>query len=307
MRQEKIVLGSSGAYPLNGILTLPEDTGEKVPAAVLVHGSGPSNMDEKIGGLTPFRDIAEGLAARGIAVIRYDKRSYVHGRKMLKEKEVTVREETIIDALKAAELLRSDPRIDSERIFVIGHSMGAMLAPRIDAEGGNFRGLILMAGTPRTLDEVLISQISELQDTAGKLTGWIIGKQKAQYESMFSRLADISDEEARKTKMGNGMTLWYFKEMNNHPSSAYLKDCTKPVLILQGEKDFQATVENDFNAYRELLAGRENVTFRLYPGLNHAFVKAKYDSVRQARKEYTEERHIGPEVLDDIAAMIQSV
>ncbi|MBQ2481395.1 MAG: prolyl oligopeptidase family serine peptidase, partial [Treponema sp.] len=71
--------------------------------------------------------------------------SYSHPFMMMK-KQITVREETIEDAVTAAGLLRSDGRIDAERIFIVGHSMGAMLAPRIDAEGGNFRGLIMMAG-----------------------------------------------------------------------------------------------------------------------------------------------------------------
>ena len=145
--QEKIIVGQGTEYPLNGILTLPRQLEQLVPAVVFVHGSGSSNMDEKIYKLTPFKDLAEGLAKHGIASIRYDKRSFVYGRKMVKDKKlvITVKEETIQDAVLATELLRKDSRIDSEKIFIIGHSMGGMLAPRIDAEGGNYSGLILMA------------------------------------------------------------------------------------------------------------------------------------------------------------------
>ena len=139
MQTEKIILGANTKYPLNGILTLPDQTGVSFPAVVFVHGSGASNMDEKVGRLTPFKDLAEGLASHGIASLRYDKRSFGHGLKMLKEKECcTVKEETITDALLATELLRMDSRIDPKKIFLIGHSMGGMLAPRIDAEGGDY-------------------------------------------------------------------------------------------------------------------------------------------------------------------------
>ena len=149
MIQEPIILGQSTRFPLKGLLTLPEGSGP-FPAVVLVHSSGSSNMDEKVGKLTPFKDIALGLAQRGIASVRYDKRSYAHGLKMVLDKghPITVREETIDDALQAARLLRSDSRIDADRVFLLGHSMGAMLAPRIEAEGGDFAGLILLAGTP---------------------------------------------------------------------------------------------------------------------------------------------------------------
>ncbi len=303
MRREKIMIGTSTEYPLNGILTLPETAEGKVPAAVLVHGSGPSDMNEAVGKLTPFLDIAEGLAARGIASLRYDKRTFAHRRRCMKEKNITIREETIIDAVRAAELLRSDPRIDPERIFIIGHSMGAMLAPRIDAEGGNFRGLILMAGSLRTLDEIMISQLEAIESSGG-LIGFLTGKQKKKYAAMFSRLQGISDEEAKNTNLGGGLTLYYFKEMNAHPAASYLADCEKPVLILQGEKDFQATVKDDYASYQKLLDGRDNVTFRLFPGLDHAFVQAMYDSALKANKEYGTERHIPDEVIDTIARHI---
>ena len=137
MTEEKIILGKNTRFPLKGLLTLPEGSGP-FPAVVLVHGSGSSNMDEKVGKLTPFRDLAEGLAARGIACIRYDKRSYAHGLKMVLDKKhpITVREETIEDALLASQLLRADRRIDPDRVFLLGHSMGAMLAPRIECSGG---------------------------------------------------------------------------------------------------------------------------------------------------------------------------
>ena len=108
MYTEKIVVNEGGKYPLNGILTLPENKDGNYPAVVFVHGSGSSNMDEKVMKMTPFKDIAEGLAKRGIASIRYDKRSFAHGLKMIREKNITVYEETIEDAIAATNLLRKD-------------------------------------------------------------------------------------------------------------------------------------------------------------------------------------------------------
>lgn len=307
MKSEKIVLGAGTKYPLKGLLTLP-DSPSPAPAVVFVHGSGSSNMDEKVGKLTPFRDLAEGLAQRGIASVRYDKRSYAHGLKMVLGKTpITVKEETIEDAILAAELLRKDQRIDPDRVFIVGHSMGAMLAPRIDAEGGNFRGLILMAGTPRLLEEVLIEQTAE--SLAG-LKGFVrkLGeKQLDQLRRTFEGLYDLTDEEAKAKKVGGGTTLYYFKEMGEHPVSRYLADIRKPMLLMQGSRDVQVKADVDFAAYKELLKEKPDVTFRLYEGLNHAFVPAICDSIAEAKREFAVERHIGAEVLDDIADWINSI
>ena len=304
MKRENIIVGKGTNYPLHGLLTLPDDTSKPVPAVVFVHGSGASNRDEKVGKLTPFKDLAEGLAAHGIASVRYDKRSFAYGRKMLKEKNITVKEETIEDAVRATQLLRKDGRIDRNRIFIVGHSMGAMLAPRIDAQGGNYCGLILMAGSPYKLEDIILRQNEQAMGGLNKLLRFIATKQVSKMKKNFAGLYELTDEEAKKRKFAGGTTLYYFKEMGEHAAPGYLKRLQKPLLILQGEKDFQATAAEDFAGYKTLLAGRENVSFKLYPGLNHAFVPALSDDINKARKEYAEERHIGEEVIGDIARWI---
>ena len=305
MKQEPIVIGKGTRYPLKGMLTLPDGDGP-FPALVLVHGSGSSNMDEKVGKLTPFRDLALGLAERGIVSIRYDKRSFAHGLKMVMDKKhpVTVWEETIEDAVLASEMLKSHPNIDPEKVFIIGHSMGGMLAPRIDAEGGNYAGLIIMAGSPRKLEEIILDQNEAALHSTKGFVNWIVKKQVAKFAAMFDGMYELSDEEAKKKKMGGGTTLYYFKEMGEHPTSGYLLATVKPILIMQGEKDFQATAEKDFAAYKQLLAGRSNVTFRLYENLSHAFVPSVYGDIMKAKQEYNVEQHISGEVIADIANWI---
>ena len=308
MKQEPIILGQNTPFPLKGMLTLPDDLSAPVPALVLVHGSGSSNMDEKVGKLTPFRDIALGLAERGIACIRYDKRSFAHGLKMVRDKStvITAREEVIEDALLAAWLLRADRRIDPDRVFLLGHSMGGMLAPRIECAGVNFRGLVLMAGSPRRLEEILLDQTREICETMTGLARWITKKQLRKLEKTFDGLYDLPDEEAKQKKVGGGTTLYYFKDMGQPTVSDWLEKTCKPMLVMQGEKDVQVKADVDFRRYQELLGDRENVTFRLYPGLNHAFVPAISASISDAKKEFATERHIGTEVLDDLAGWIRA-
>lgn len=301
---EKIIVDAGTGYPLDGILCLPDDLSKPVPAVVMVHGSGSSNMDEKLMKLTPFKDLAEGLQKRGIASIRYDKRSFKYGRKMLKEKTlITVREETIEDAVTAVKMLKDDPRIDSGSIYILGHSMGAMLTPRIDAEGADVKGYIMMAGSPFRLEEILQRQLLQLKGK-NPLINWIIGKQYKAYAEKFANLYEMSDEEAKKAKFGGGTTLYYFKEMGRKTASDYLLESTKPALIMQGGMDFQCLADVDFKAFQEQLDGRENTVYRWYPELNHVFVNGIYNDIAKASKEYKVEQHIGDKVFDDIAGFI---
>ncbi|MBR6113698.1 MAG: alpha/beta fold hydrolase [Oscillospiraceae bacterium] len=301
---ENALIGEGTPYPLNGKKVLPDPTEGRVPAVVFVHGSGASNMDEQIYSLTPFRDLAEGLAARGIASIRYDKRTFVYARKM-RGQSVTVKEETVEDAIRAAGLLRLDPRVDPDRIYIVGHSMGAMLAPRIDAEGGDFRGLILMAGTPYRLEDIVVRQLRQAAGSRGGLMKAIVALEDRIFSRKFDRLYEMTEEEAKKKKFAGSVTLWYFREMGRKTAADYIRETDKPVLILQGGMDFQVLPSVDFEGFKEQLRGRENVEYRLYPELNHLFVKGIYNDILKAGKEYRVEQHIGPEVIDDIAAFIR--
>jgi dienelactone hydrolase len=300
VREESVVIGEGTEYELGGTLTIPEGAQAPYPAVLLVHGSGPNDRDETIYANKPFRDIAEHLTSKGIAVLRYDKRTYVHPAKMAESfAEITVKEETIDDAILASKLLKADERIDKDRVFILGHSMGGMLAPRIDAEGGDFAGLIILAGSPRPLADIILDQIAAALET-------LSGEQKAAAQEqldtlteVFARLDTMSDEEAKGISL-TGASAYYFKEMAEHPASEYLSDIEKPVLILQGGKDFQVYADKDYVEYQSLLDGKPNVAFKLYPELNHLFMT----STTGTAVEYMSPGKVDSEVLEDIAEWI---
>jgi len=306
MTEEKIIIGQGGEFPLNGKLTLPDGAQGPVSAAILVHGSGSTNMDEKIYANTPFRDLAEGLAERGIAAIRYDKRSFVHARKLVKMRGFTVYDETIEDVLLAAAMLRGDARIAGDKVFIIGHSMGGMLAPRIDAEGGDFAGLVIMAGTPRLLEEVIFEQLDEYIENHSGLICYLAKKQSAALRKKLAGTYEMDDEKAKDIKVMGGTSVWYFKEMGEKNSPKYLALTKKPILVLHGEKDAQVRTDLDFEKYRELLAGRDNAFFKLYPDLNHLFMPAVYGELSKLKKEYKIPSKVAGYVIDDIAAFIKT-
>lgn len=299
MIEENIVIGAEGSFPLKGKLTLPDAVDGKVPAIVLVHGSGSTDMNETVARNAPFRDIAEYLPGKGVAVLRYDKRTFAYKKETKQlSPDITVRFETIEDAILASKLLKSDPRIGP--VYIAGHSMGGMLAPRIDAEGGAFDGLIILAGTPRTLWEVIQDQYNNAIASYKGLTRKII---KKQFESLSNKMKDlhtISDEEAKSRKIAGGVNSYYFKEMEEHPFKDYLDSMKKPILILQGEEDFQVFADKDFRDFQILLKDYPDVTFKKYPRLNHIFMPAVNGTV----KDYKIPSKVDQQVLDDISRWI---
>ena len=119
----------TGNFKLPGTLTLPKN-GKDLPVVIWYMARGASDRDETVGANKPFRDLAYGLAERGIAVIRYDKRTKVYGADSAPAgKEITFDEESVDDALSAIKLARSIPTINPERIYILGHSLGGTLLP----------------------------------------------------------------------------------------------------------------------------------------------------------------------------------
>lgn len=304
--EEEIVVGEGTDYGLGGTLTLPKGNQEKLPAVVLVQGSGPSDRDESVFAYKPFRDIAWNLAEQGIAVIRYDKRTFTHGEKLADKigSKLTVCEETVEDAILATELLKNDNRIDEGNVYLIGHSLGGMLAPRIDAQGGDFAGLIILAGSPRSLWEIVYDQNkqaieNEIEDEAVKKEQ--VALVEKEYEKA-QKLQDMIDEEAQGLTVF-GMPGYYLKEMEQYDVASIVRELEKPLLIMQGEDDFQVYYEKDFKVWQELLKDSENVTLISYPNLNHFFIN--YEGPNKGTvAEYETPNQVDTKAIEDIAQWI---
>lgn len=306
--EEKIVVGKGTEYPLNGLLTIPDGGKTPYPALVFVHGSGSSDMDSKVMAVRPFKDFAEGLAKHNVASIRFDKRSYAHPFKVKKIlKHFTAKEESIEDAILATNILRNDPRIDPNRIFITGLSLGGMLAPRIDAEGGNYAGIIILAGTPRRLEEVLKEQLENPALKPKGIIMRIVSRQMKKTLPKLENIYELSDEEARNTPVFGGQSAIYYKDMGKKRVSEYLENITKPILVMHGESDFQVSVEKDFEEYKRILKNHPNVTFKLYPGLNHVFMPAVCGELKSAKEEYSKPQNVADYVISDIAEWVNSL
>jgi uncharacterized protein len=296
LTEESVTVGG-GEFPLSGTLTLPAGTG-RVPGIVLVHGSGPEDRDESIGPNKPFRDLAWGLAARGIAVLRYEKRTRQYGEKLASDLNLTVREETIDDAVSAVQVLRRHARISSH-VFVLGHSLGGMLAPRIAQANQDISGLIILAGNTRALPDLMVEQLEYIAslspDSASK---------QATMDSLKQQAAKASDPAIPlNTPVAEimGAPAAYWKDLNAYKPAAVAASLTIPMLILQGERDYQVAMK-DFEGWRDGLKGRKNVTMKSYPDLNHLFMTG---TGKSTPTEYQVPGNVALVVIDDIAAWVK--
>jgi len=299
--REKEVLVGTGEWSVPGTLAFPAGEGH-FPAVVLVHGSGPHGRDESIGPNKPFRDLAWGLASRRIAVLRYEKRTKEHAAKLASMKaNITVKEETIEDVLAAVSVLRETGRIDAKRIFVLGHSLGGMLIPRIGTLDPGIAGFIIMAGTARPLEDVILEQMSYIFS----LDGTISESEKKRLEQLKVQVARVKDPElsttAPSTSLLLGVPSKYWLDLRGYNPPEVAKNLKQPMLILQGKRDYQVTME-DFQLWKKSLSSRNNVEFKVYPRVNHLFIEGEG---RSTPAEYQTAGHVAKVVIGDIADWIK--
>ena len=296
--EREIQIGSA-PWELPGTLTLPNGPGP-FPAVVLVHGSGANNRDEGIGPNKMFKDLAWGLASSGIAVLRYDKRSYVHGKEMMAVPGVTVNEEVVEDARAAVALLAKQPEIQAKHIFVVGHSLGGMMAPRIAEGDPQIAGLIIMAGTTRPLEDLLVEQVRYSAGLSGKIT--------PEGEKLIAR-AEKSAAEMRNPDLKPGMTVdfigailpaSYVLDLRSYHAGETASRLKLPMLIMQGDRDYQVGAA-DLNGWKQALEKKSTVTFKTYPTLNHLFMPGAGPS---SEAEYLKPNHMLEAAVDDIAGWI---
>lgn len=286
-------------HQLAAIVTTPKD-GNSFPIVVLVHGSGPNDMDETIGPNKPFKDIAAGLALNGIASVRYVKRTVIYPQEF--GKAYTVKEEVLDDALQAIALAKKVEGVDLKQVYVLGHSLGGMLAPRIATLEPDLKGIILAAAPARSLSDLIIEQ-----------NKYMVAQTKDTTAAMQKNLADaITEIEKTKiTKLGKmkpdsillGLPASYWVDLNNYNQVETAKKLKQRIFVIQGGYDFQVS-ETDFNLWKEALGSNSNVSFKLYPDFNHLFaqVEEKGNMLQYQKPSNVEQR-----TIEDLANWIKEL
>lgn len=296
-------------YPLSGLLTLPNKI-ENPPVVLLIQGSGQSDKNETIGaaGNTPFADIAQELAKKGIASLRYNKRYYQYPE--LAADDITIQDEVLDDVAAAIQFLKEQTEIDKNRIYVLGHSLGGMLAPYIAEKNPEISGIISLAGSPRGLWEIVYDQniaaikMANLGEAEEQNLRQML---QEEYEKVLSLVADVRAgaadtlDKERLSEALFGVSGYYWVSLAEIDSAKSAQNLEIPILILQGDADFQVYPDRDYAAWQVLLENKQNVSFQLFEGLNHLFMPS--DGTMDVT-EYDTKARVAPEVMDTIAAWI---
>jgi dienelactone hydrolase len=286
--QVREVTVGSDEWKLPGTLTYPAGkTG--APAVVLVPDSGPSDRDATVIGTKVFRDLAEGLSSRGVAVLRYEKRTRQYANK-ISSTSYTIDDETVHDAAEAVALARTQPEVDPKRVFVLGFGVGGFIAPRIAGDDGKLAGLILLGAPEHSLEDWIMETAESLNLTPKRL------------DEVKQHVAKVKKLEAGDTDLAPlmGLPVAYWLDLKGYDAAGDAKKLGVPMLILQGGRDFQVG-SAEFDAWKTAMTGRSSVTVKSYPALNHLFVAGEGKSTEE---EYRKPGHVSAEVIDDIAKFV---
>ncbi|MBC8536872.1 alpha/beta hydrolase family protein [Feifania hominis] len=282
----------------SGTMTKPDGEG-KFPCVVLVHGSGMNDRDETAGPNKPFRDVAWGLAERGIAVYRYDKRTYLYPNESSLDETFDMEKETTLDAVDAVNMVAQLPYVDTENIVVLGHSQGGYKIPAIAEKADQADKFIIMSGPARSLPDLMVEQYTFLTTVNGVQTEQ--GKQMvAALKADIAKLTDDSVPDSEILPM-LGARKYYWKQTLGYDPIEVSKSITEPVLVTQGERDYQVTME-DFALWKAAHADDANWNFLSYPKMNH--MQADGEGPMN-NLEYLVPHRVKEQLLDDYAAFIK--
>ena len=301
-RAEKV---GSGEWAVAAVLTMPAASAP-VPAIVLMHGSGPGTRDGEIGPNRVYREMAWALAARGVAVLRYDKRSTAHqARFQARGRAPTMDEEHVDDAVAAARLLQRTPGVDPHRVYVLGLSqstaVAADVAARVASAGeAPVAGLVLVSASARRPAEMILDQ-TEYGARVARQSGDSARLREALWahgEAERMRRAELPD-----SVLALGMPLAYWRAMDPRRTwaeTARFLEAGGRVLVVSGARDFQTT-ESDHAGWQRALARYPAASFRRYPALNHLMQPGVG---KMTPAEFEQPMRVSPDFLDDVARWI---
>ncbi|MCU0441175.1 MAG: lysophospholipase [Bacteroidia bacterium] len=292
-------------WQLNGVLSIPNSS-NKMPAAIIIHDSGPIDKDGTVGLVRMYKDLAYGLASKGICVFRYEKRSYAHGNKLFmqnyQDKPYTLADEVTDDASLAIALLKTNPNIDTNQIYIIGHGQGGTMAPYIAKQHPEIAGMVLLGAYARPIQQSIIDQLNYLYPDSSQLN-----YQDYAYATKLKREAAYTMSKkfsmrTPKDSLPNQITASYWISVNAYKQTEVFKQVQTPALILQGERDYQAN-STDIALWQKAAALRTAPTqFKTYPTLNHLLVAGQGPS---KPIEYQTQGNVAESIIQQISMWMQ--
>lgn len=295
--EEHDVTVGAGALAVAGTVTVPRGDGPW-PGVVLLSGGGPFDRDATSGPNKPLKDLAWGLASRGVAVLRHDKVTFTHAAEVAAADDFTMTHEYVPYAVAAVGLLQEEPRVDSSRVFVAGHSMGGKVAPRVAETEPSVAGIVILAGDAEPMHRAAVRVV-------GHLAALGPGPHSEAALAEISRQAAIVETSLSpgtpREDLPFGLPASYWLDLRSYDPVATAARLGKPLLILQGGRDYQVTVEHDLSLWREGLTGCPDVTIQIHEADDHLFFPGAGPSTPAG---YMAPQHVDAAVITDVAAWL---
>jgi dienelactone hydrolase len=298
--EEEVSVGE-GPLSVLGTLAIPVRP-RPCPAVVLLAGSGPNDRDETVGRNKALKDLAWGLASLGIAVLRFDKVTLAHPEEVKADPDFTVADEYVSNATAAVGILLANEAVDNERVFFAGHSLGGTVCPRVVLAEPRVAGMILLAAGNEPLQWAAVRQVEYL----ASLDPTTAAASESAIRTLIEQAKRVdSPDLSASTPSGElpfGTPAPYWLDLRAYDPVATARETSKPMLLLQGARDYQVTVDGDLAAWRTGLAQHPDVTFRVYPDDNHFFFAGSGPS---SPAELESAQHMDADVVRDVAAWMK--
>ncbi|WP_336216259.1 alpha/beta hydrolase family protein [Nonomuraea sp. LPB2021202275-12-8] len=296
---EHDVTVGDGPLAVTGTVSLPHGPGPRA-GVVLLSGGGPFDRDATSGANKPLKDLAWGLACRGVAVLRFDKVTHTHSGQMANTAGFTMADEYVPHAVAAVRLLQREPGVDPGRVFVLGHSMGGKVAPRVAAAEPSVAGLVIMAGDTQPMHEAAVRVVRYLAALDPSPAMEAFAKTITQQAAMVAS-PDLSPSTPAEALLF-GWPAAFWLDLRGYDPVATAAALDKPMFILQGGRDYQVTVTDDLPGWRAGLAHSPDVTIRVYDADDHLFFPGTGPSTPA---DYEPAQHVDPAVVADIVEWLE--
>lgn len=312
--EESVSFGQS-EWKLNGVFTRPKappPPAAGYPAVVIFQGGpGPADADGTVGNSKMIKDLAWGLAARGISSFRYEKRAYPHFEKFYRRGSYTFADDTLDDAREAVETVKQIRSVDPANLFVLGHSLGGIAASTILSADDKIRGGILMATSSINFVDNALAQavfLSTVWRKYYKESGrsarlpFLTGYDKAFLQDAKQTVDDIKNDRlprgrlAEDTYGGHPFSFW--ADINKYDSIRSLKKNDSPVLILSADFDERVVSFENQPAWKLFTKTRRNITLKEYAGLDHSMSEPVFNFY---------DKHLSEKVISDASDWIKSL
>lgn len=312
--QEQMITTGAAGWPLTGTLTISTKTAAKTSVALILPGSGKNDQDGTAGPNKPYRDIALGLASHGIASYRYQVRRSAYSERFVAELPApTLDDEVVADAVAAIAQLQESRRFGS--VFIVGHSEGAWLAPRVAMSarrrGIKIQGLVMVASPAKPLVEVFLDQykfqlnqrwltVEERAEAVDRMCS-SVERVRASYETELGPAEPIKAMLVASGVLPPNAPRSFWADLNSYdPASALAQEPDLALFLVFGLRDWQVTTEA-VAAWKVKLQSRSNVEFSTFARLNHQLMNGDGPATVE---EYSQPSHVPSELIDEIAAWI---